>query len=106
MADLSGLAIDTYYKAAVAAGVAIAVGGIASGLVPVITLGAGGAIAGVGEWMHIRKIEFPVDQGFGRTAQYWQVRREPRPAAVVVLGVGLVLTAIGIISLAKLALFG
>ena len=95
------------YKGGLVAGVVIFGGAIAAGSMAFAAIGAGGAIAAVGEWMHMRKSEFPIDPGgIGRPAlNYWQLARVESRAGDVVLWFGLALGVVGILAIAKQLLF-
>ena len=90
--ELSGLTADTYYKGATYVGAVIFLASLAAGDKAFALTGAGIAIAGIGEWPHIRRYERPLSD----TTSGYVVVREPNPASAVLLLLGVLLALVGI----------
>lgn len=90
--DLSGFIPDTYYKAATYAGLVVFASALAAGDKAFSLTGIGIALAGIGEWTHIRRYERPVSE----TTSGYVVVRQPSPASVALLLVGVLLALVGI----------
>lgn len=97
MSGITGLQVDTYYKAACTVGSIISASAMALGNDAFALFGAGVAIAGVGEWSHIRKFSDSPHPDW----THYQIIRVPTFPAQLLLWLGILIALTGLAGVAK-----
>lgn len=100
--DLSGFIPDTYYKAATYAGLVVFASALTAGNNAFSLTGIGIALAGIGEWSHVRRYERPLSE----TISGYVIVREPNLASSALLLLGVVLALVGIVGVIKNIFWG
>jgi hypothetical protein len=93
--DLKKFDLEHWWKMLAAAGVAVSVASIAVKYPPTIFIGLGVLSAGIGEW-----INHPYQEQIGFNFKLTGHPRSPRISGLLLDGVGLTMTVVGLVKLA------